>query len=560
MCRPALAALFLPALACVGHVVGGESTEGPAAAGGSGGTGGAGPSDPAMPLPPSRPRALLRRLSRQQYDNTVRDLLGDTGRPAQAFLVDEVPGSYSASVALAQASPAEIEQYRVAAERLAATAVTNLTALLPCQPAGGEEPCAATFIADFGLRALRRPLTAEESSGLLALFQKVRAEGDFAFGIQAVIGALLQSPGFLYRVELPPPDARAGAVVPLDPYQRASRLSYFLLATMPDAELFAAAKANELATAAGVEKQARRLLADPRASDVVADFHAQLLWAWNLTDLQKDAPFNYTPALGQAMEDELRAFTGSLIVGPSARGTLVDLLTSTSTFADAGLAKIYGLPPPAGTGLVPVTLDPQQRAGVLTQAAFLTGNAGHDDPSVVQRGVRLLDDILCRPLPPPPPNVDVPVFPEPRPNATTRERYEQHHLSPCADCHLKIDPLGFALLNYDAVGAYHATEPVSPLPIDASGSLQVPSGQLSWTTGVELVKKMATLPETRDCMSKQWFRYMLRRKEGPGDARSLQVAGDAFKASQYTLKDLLVGLVRTRAFTHRTPSAGEVLP
>src|SRR5205814_1957083 len=181
-----------------------------------------------------------------QYNNTVRDLLGDTSRPADAFLVEEVPGAFAGSVALAQASPAAVEQYRSAAERAAATAVENLAALLPCQPQTGEESCAAAFIGAFGLRALRRPLAGEESAGLLDLYRKVRAEGDFAFGIQAVIAALLQSPGFLYRVELAPPGAAPGTVAPLGPYERASRLSYFLLGTMPDSALFAAAEADQL--------------------------------------------------------------------------------------------------------------------------------------------------------------------------------------------------------------------------------------------------------------------------------------------------------------------------
>ena len=197
----------------------------------------------------SKPAAPLRRLSRLQYNNTVRDLLGDTTKPANLFQAEEVLGTFSGSAALARVSPIAADQYRTAAETLAATAVKNLSVLVTCTPtdAATEEACAKTFITDFGLRAYRRPLTDVEVAGKLDVFRKVRALGDFSFGIQGVIAALLQSPHFLYRPELTAPGSAVGSVVPLSPYQIASRLSYFLLNTMPDQELFTAAKKTSAA-------------------------------------------------------------------------------------------------------------------------------------------------------------------------------------------------------------------------------------------------------------------------------------------------------------------------
>jgi hypothetical protein len=151
----------------------------------------------------------------------------------------------------------------------------------------------------------------------------------------------------------------------------------------------------------------------------------------------------------------------------------------------------------------------------------------------------------------------VPDIPPPQPNATTRERYARHQMNPCAKCHLSIDPLGFAFLNYDTVGAYQDLE--RGKPIDASGTLDLPSGKLEWRDGVELVRKLAKLDEVHACLGKQWFRYLMRRQEGPGDALSLLRAGEAFRRAD-GLADLIVALTRTRAFTHRTPAPGEVLP
>src|SRR5450432_1567986 len=193
-------ATALAGLGCTGRIDGGGA--GVVGPGGSGaGTGAAGT---AVNSGPSKPAAPLRRLSSLQYNNTVRDLLGDTTKPADLFESEEVLGTFSGSAALARVSPIAADQYRAAAETLSATAVTHLSTLVTCTPtdAATEEACAKTFITDFGLRAYRRPLADDEVTSKLDLFRKARALGDFSFGIQGVIAALLQSPHFLYRPEL----------------------------------------------------------------------------------------------------------------------------------------------------------------------------------------------------------------------------------------------------------------------------------------------------------------------------------------------------------------------
>ena len=391
-------------VACVGVVEDGAagaapSLPGPDGAAAPGGSGGGG----AVPAAePSRPRAPLRRLSREQYNATVQDLLGDSSRPADSFLVEEIAGSFAGSSTLAQAAPAAIEQYRAAAERLASNAVKNLAALVPCQPQpGAEEDCVRAFLADFGLRALRRPVTSEESAGLLEVYRKVRVEGDFAFGIEALIAALLQSPGFLYRIELAPAGAAPGAVVPLGPYQVSSRLSYFLLGSMPDAELFAAARAGRLATAAEVEAQARRLLGQPRAREAATLFFSQWLSLANLDRQAKDARLfpGFTEGLRAAMREETVRFTRWALF--DADGRLDTLLTSPRSMVDATLGKLYGVAAGPDYGLTDLPSD--QRSGLLTQASLLTLTAHSDSTSPTRRGKFVLDQLMCQSPPPPPP-------------------------------------------------------------------------------------------------------------------------------------------------------------
>jgi hypothetical protein len=535
--------------------------------GGGGGTAGTAGADAGMMLPPEADQpgvAPFARLTALEYRNTLRDLLGVT---VPADLLGRDFDNWQDGIASGIGrGPNDAERIMTIAIAAAEQAAGNLAPLLPCSPipaaVAEQEACAKLFIGRFGLRAYRRPLETAEQEGLLALYRAMRgppSDADFTGAIRLVIEAMLQSPFFVYRWEVGASVEKDGALVRFGPYELASRLSYGLWATMPDEALFTAAAARALQTPEQLEGQARRLLADPRAADLVGDFHAQLLQAADLPLLQKDPSFGYSEALAQSMLTELRLFTSGLIVGANARGTLEELFTSTSTFADAGLARIYGLADAPVTGLAPVKLDPTQRAGILTQTAFLAGNAESDDPSVVQRGLRIWQDLLCQALPVPD-ITSVPELREPVPGATTRERFQQHDMSPCAGCHQKIDPFGFAFLTYDAVGAYRTTEPGDPRLIDATGSMMLPSGELRWTSAVDLVKKMATLEETRSCMSRQWFRYVMHRKEGPGDLRSLSQAQETFRGASYRLQDLIVGLTRTRAFTHRTPAAGEVLP
>src|SRR6185436_15482210 len=292
----------------------------------------------------------------------------------------------------------------------------------------------------------------------------VRGEDAVAFllsgeAIGDLVTAMVNAPELLYhREQGPSPPIKDGRLVRFGSYEIASRLSYLFWASMPDQQLFDAARDEQL-TSDRIVQQARRLFEDPRTREGVEDFHWQWLEGDGLDQMVKDPALgDFSPALVRSMGDESRAFAASLFFGPQADGKLETLLAGTASFADAGLAKIYGLPAPMGTGLQPVTLDANQRAGIFTRAAFLARKAEASDSNPVMRGDAILRRMLCIELGIPP-DVVIPPVSEPRPGVTTRERFESVDQQLCGRaCHGLIDPLGFALENYNAIGAYRTMD------------------------------------------------------------------------------------------------------
>jgi hypothetical protein len=246
------------------------------------------------------------------------------------------------------------------------------------------------------------------------------------------------------------------------------------------------------------------------------------------------------------MMAETATFANEVFAGG---GSLEKLLTAPSTTMDPALAKLYGAPDGP-------SVDPGQRAGLLTQASFLAMHATATETNPVQRGAVVLRRLLCNEIEPPD-DMAVGQVKPPAPGLTTRERFAEHATNPCASCHRLTDPIGFAFENYDAIGAWRTTE--QGKKVDASGELSLAGGELKFNNAVELARGLATSRELRECMATQWLRYFTRRHETAGDTASLQAAGEAFARSSYDLRELLVALTRTRAFTHRSPSAGEVL-
>jgi hypothetical protein len=527
---------------------------------GGGGTGGPGPVTGGAEPGPGEARGqlaptALRRLTRAQYNNTVRDLLGIAGAPASAFGLDEDEGGFAAN-AKAPVKELQLEKYREVAEELAGKAVSDLPRLAPCAPpVRPEAECLEEFLRDFGRRAYRRPLSSEEAEQYRALFAVGREGGDFASGLSLVVSTMLQSPNFLYRPELGDP-ARAGREgLPLTHYETASRLSYYLQNTMPDDELFAAAAAGRLGTAEEVGGHARRLLASPKARDSVVSFYMQWLQVEDLPTVEKDPEVYplFTPEVRAALRDELEEFVDQVARrAEQGGGTLESLLTARFSFLRGPLFALYGVPA-GGTaaGLRKTDLPAGQRAGVLTLAGIMARHGHPDQSSPVARGYLISDRLLCVVPPEPPEDVDANV-PKPDPNVSTRVRFEQHRTRPeCAACHALMDPLGLAFESYDGTGRFRTVD--GKVPVDASSELRGTDQDGPVANAVDLVGKLARASEVRSCMVRQWFRYALGRLDGEGDKPALDVVLRAFARDGHRLPDLMVALAASHPFRFRKP-------
>ena len=488
----------------------------------------------------------LERLTREQYDSAVFDLLGIGDHPARALAPDEKLAAFDNN-SVSPISRLVAEQYRDVAEGLAQRAVTErLDALVSC--ATRDQPCAEQFIDGFGKRAFRRPLTPEERARYVVMFTAGQTSG-FADGISLVIEGILQSPSFLYRLELTP--AQAGSpVTQLDGYELATRLSFALWNSLPDAALLDAAAQGQLASVEGLRTQADRLLESERARGALSSFHLQWLGLDTLLDRGKEPQLfpEYSSTLRQAMQDEVTDFADFVI--RRGDGKLATLLSAPFTRTSSPeLLSLYGATAaPQADGSVP--LDPGQRAGLLTQAAFLSAHSHPNQTSPVQRGKFVRTNLLCQDLPSPPPNVNS-TPPEPDPTATTRQRFEQHRADPsCAACHRLIDPIGVGFESYDAIGRFRSTE--NGTAIDATGEL-ADAGDASgnFDGAVQLGQRLASSTALRDCVQKQWFRFSLGRFEGADDTCTLASVGAAFEASGYDMKQLLLSLVTSNAFRYR---------
>jgi hypothetical protein len=490
---------------------------------------------------PSVAAAPLRRLTREQYDNAVRDLLGIGGRPSLLIPQDEKLASFTSN-SVAVTSRLAAEQYGEAAEQLAEQATPRLLERAPCDPAtSGSAVCATAFIERFGRRAYRRPLSGVERQRYERLFGSASA---FTDGVRLIVTAMLQSIHFLYHLELPTADG--GQVALLGPYPLASRLSFALWNTIPDEALLDAAAGGRLADRDGVRQEAARLLADDRAADALRSFHLQWLNLDSLASVEKDPDAfpQFDAALRAAMLRETETFVDHVI--RRGDGKLRTLLSAPISFAEGPLLALYGAAPPAKAG-EPALLDPTQRAGLLTQAAFLSANAHGDQSSPIRRGLAIRQNLLCQPLPDPPANVNN-TPPSPAADATTRERFLEHTLDPsCASCHELIDPVGFGFENYDAIGRFRATE--NGLPIDAHGEVARFDGATRAFTGaVELANALAESAAVRQCTARQWFRFALGRLETQADACSLKQLDRGFEKSDFDIRELLLALVTSDAF------------
>jgi hypothetical protein len=498
----------------------------------------------------------LRRLTKFEYANSARNLLGVTPTATADLPADEVTEGFNNNAGVLTVSPLHAEKYVLVSEALAKEAVKNLATLTGnCNTATrGEDGCAMDFATAFGRRAFRRPTTAEDRTALMAAYTAGRTGGTYAEGIEVMIRAALQSPHFLYRLETTTPTATA-AIVPLSSYELASRLSFLIWGAGPDDALLDAAGSGALADRTAVAARARTMLADPKARVAVTDFYNQWMGTSRLDITTKSATGfpAYTAAARDAMKAETPAFVEYVLWTGDHK--LSTLLTSQTTFVTSALAPIYGVTA-SGTTPQMVTLPAaQNRAGILTQLGFLSVQAHPDQTSPVLRGKFVRTKLMCQNVPPPPMDVDITV-PDVTDAPTARERFAAHADAgaSCKSCHQMMDPIGLAFEGFDAIGRFRTTE--NNVNIDLSGNiLGSRGGELDGAfTGVrELATRLAGSDQVRDCVATQFFRYAAARTEEVPDGCSLTTLQDAFGASGGDLTELVVAMTQTDAFWHRAP-------
>ena len=503
--------------------------------------------------------AELRRLTHSQYNHTVRDLLGDQTAPAAQFPPEDFVNGFLNQSRGQSLSPLLEEAYSNAAENLARSAFRggDTHGLVSCKP---SPECGKRFVREFGQKAFRRPLEAEEQLRYEALLEK---EPNFLKGAQLVVEAMLQSPNFLFWIN-------TTSDPKLKPWATASRLSYSLWDTMPDADLFAAAARGELATRAGVEKQVRRMLADPRARESLDEFVSQWLRFDRLTTASKDRrkfPY-FTRETANAMITEARTFLSDLVWND---GNFMDLFTANYGYVSPELARIYGVPAPARDFERVAFPANSERAGILGQGLFLALTAKPEDSSPTARGLFVREQFLCQHVPDPPPgvNTNLPPVTEAKPQ-TNRDRMSEHTTdAACATCHKLMDAVGFGLEKFDAVGARReqmvlefrkkayededeeAKHPVPKriitLPLNTNAYVAgIPNSEFS--SPQKLGEVLAKSPQCQECIVKQYFRFQAGRSESAADRPLIRFVADDFRNSGFRFKELILSLVLFREF------------
>jgi hypothetical protein len=494
----------------------------------------------------------LPRLTRVQYDNTIKEL----------FTID-----MQASAVLAPDTRGSVDQrawdgFKMAADTVSAAVMANATAkarYITCTPATGDmgAACARTVVQTFGRKAFRRPLTTAEESRFVAMFTNratLTQGGTFDQAMQLILKSFLMSPSFLTKAEISEATKEGDNFV-LSGYEVATRLSYMLWQSMPDEVLLTAAGNGSLGTPAGILTQATRMLQDPKARASVGVFHTQYAhmgegtrWA----DITRDPAFTQFSA---AVVPTLSAETSRLfeyITFEKGNGTFRDLLTTPVGFVNNQLAPIYGVSGTFTSTLTQTNLDPAQRPGVFTRAGFLTAYSLYDRASPILRGAFLQKEVLCTSIPMP----DNAFLSTPLGSGNTnRERVDaQTAPAMCAACHhTLINPTGFAMENYNAIGAWQTTERDNGAAINAAADVPIGATTVHVTGAADLMDKIASSPEAQRCYAQKWVQYAYERV--PTDQDACTVNDIAMKMGQpsstYSIQNLIADLTQSQTFRYR---------
>ncbi len=529
---------------------------------------------------PDPGRVTMRRLNRTEYRNTIRDLIGVDFDPTEDFPSDDIGHGFDNIGDVLTMSPVLMERYLAAAENIMQRAIpvnppapakrgqadtrsASRQRLLACSADATQSEQTREVLRRFATRAYRRPATGDEVERLVGLAESAISAGQpWEAGLQLAMQAVLCSPKFLFRAEL---DDRPGSpdVRPLDEYQLASRLSYFLWSTMPDEALTDLAAKNQLR--ADLDAQVHRMLQDPKSQSLVENFALQWLQLQRLDSFAPDPQRfpRFSSRLRSSMLEETKRFFASVMREDR---SIVDLLNADYTFLNERLARHYGIvdthgtragqkpvrpggQPIRGDDFVRVALADSERGGLLTQASVLTVTSNPTRTSPVKRGRWVLEQILGMPPPPAPPNV--PLLPEGEQAELTgslRQRFEQHRSNPvCASCHARMDPIGFAFENYDAVGAFRTKD--GAFDIDPAGQLPDSRSFQSWAELKQILAEQKDL--FARCLSEKMLIYALGRGLEHYDQPAVDRIVAALQSDNYRFSALVREIARSEPFQKR---------
>ncbi len=432
--------------------------------------------------------------------------------------------------------------------------------IMLCRPkaAAEEEPCARKILSSVASRAYRRPLTAKEAEALMAFYRDGRKGTDFRSGLQAALSGILASPKFLFRIETDPPGSAPGAAYRVSDLELASRLSFFLWSSIPDPALLALARAGTLHQPAVLNGQVRRMIADPRSKALADNFVGQWLLLRNIRDAAPDTYLfpNFDEEARRSMEQETKLFFGDQLHRDR---SVVELLTARYTFLNERLAKHYGIPGVYGTRMRRVDLPPDSpRGGLRGQGSLLMVTSYPNRTSPVLRGKWVLDSLLGTPPPEPPPNVpalkDTGAGGKP---ATVRARLEEHRKNPvCAACHASMDPLGFALENFDATGRWRTTD--AGAAIDSSGVLT--NGTKFQGPGGLRDALLARKEQFVQAMTQRLLAYALGRQIEAYDMPVVRKIVHDARKDDYRWRSIIGGIVASEPFLMRTAPSAPAAP
>jgi hypothetical protein len=543
-----------------GPLAGQPAAQGGAAATAAGGAASGGDSAVVTPdcnVDTPSPR-ILRQLTLSEYTKTVTALLGIQNPDVSAIPPDRTLRGFTTNVTVSFVTPAHMDAYMSVGTALASRAVKEaFSTLVSCSTQ--DTACASTFLDHFGTRAFRRPLSADEKARYSKLFDPVLTGGDFKTGIELSLRSFLVSPFFLFRTELGSDTGQGNFV--LTPYEIASALSYTFWGTLPDDALFAAAASGALSQKSEIEAQARRLLADPRGRDNVANFFYEWLEGPRAYIADKDAtafPKLYTPAAGvdairDAMRAEQDAFVTNVVFDSSKKFS--ELFTANYTFANDRLATFYGLPAPGSTEQPKKLTLPADsaRGGLLTLGMFLFGHARTTQSSPTQRGHMIRANILCQDIPPPPPDVDATVQPG-TPGKTARQQILALTANGiCPACHKLQDPIGFGLEGFDGIGDPRTVD--NGEPVDTSGQINGMSSPsdppIPFNGSKELSSIIAQSEQARQCLVTNYYRYARGFDAKGTDICAVNQLSQALIKDDLDLGELFVRLALQDSFITR---------